>query len=238
MREGVPMTEAEWLACDDPQKMLDYLLQDRVSDRKMRLFGVASCRRVWSFLTTPTSREAVEMSERRADDPSFHKKMVSAGRQVQQSPDSELDRNVTTLMEMLRVRSPFGAARECTRVDAWEAATRVTAFVIQFAWPNEQSSKMSLVSFLCEIIGNPFHPPFPMPPDVLSWNNHTVPRIAQTIYEERKLPEGTLDNSRLAILADALLDAGCEDENLIHHCRSEGPHVRGCWAMDLILGKS
>jgi hypothetical protein len=64
-----------------------------------------------------------------------------------------------------------------------------------------------------------------------------VRRIAEGVYEERRMPEGTLDTARLAILADALLDAGCEDEALIQHCRSEGPHVRGCWAVDLILGK-
>ena len=65
----------------------------------------------------------------------------------------------------------------------------------------------------------------------------TVPRIAQATYEERRMPEGTLDTSRLPILADALLDAGCDDEELIAHCRQPGPHVRRCWAIDLILGK-
>jgi hypothetical protein len=58
-----------------------------------------------------------------------------------------------------------------------------------------------------------------------------VRRIAEGIYEERAF-------DRLPILADALLDAGCDNEELIAHSRSEGPHVRGCWAVDLILGKS
>jgi hypothetical protein len=61
--------------------------------------------------------------------------------------------------------------------------------------------------------------------------------MAEAIYEERKMSEGTLDTARLAILADALLDAGCDSEDLIQHCRQPGPHVRGCWAIDLILGK-
>jgi hypothetical protein len=76
-----------------------------------------------------------------------------------------------------------------------------------------------------------------LPPAVLAWNDGTVIRIAQGIYEGRKLPEGTLDKSRLAILADALLDAGCDDDELLAHCRSEDPHVRGCWAIDLILNR-
>ncbi len=73
-----------------------------------------------------------------------------------------------------------------------------------------------------------------MPPAVLAWSEGTVRRIAEGAYEGRQLPAGTLDTGRLAILADALLDAGCDDEELIAHCRSAGPHVRGCWAIDLI----
>jgi hypothetical protein len=51
------------------------------------------------------------------------------------------------------------------------------------------------------------------------------------------MPEGTLDTTRLAVLADCLLDAGCDDEKLIGHCREPGIHVRGCWAVDAILRK-
>ena len=65
----------------------------------------------------------------------------------------------------------------------------------------------------------------------LSWNAGTVARVAEGIHEMRAF-------GRLPILADALLDAGCDNEELIAHCRSAGPHVRGCWAIDLILGKS
>jgi hypothetical protein len=90
---------------------------------------------------------------------------------------------------------------------------------------------------LRDIFGNRFRPPPPVSPAVLNWNDGTVRRLAEGIYQERRMPEGTLDSARLSILADALLDAGCDDEELIQHCRSAGPHVRGCWAVDLILGK-
>jgi hypothetical protein len=63
-----------------------------------------------------------------------------------------------------------------------------------------------------------------------------IVRLAIAVYEDRALPSGHLNATRLAILADALIDAGCDDE-LLHHCRSAGPHVRGCWAVDLVLGK-
>jgi hypothetical protein len=95
-----------------------------------------------------------------------------------------------------------------------------------------------LTGVVRDLFGNPFRPSRPLPPAVLAWNDGTVPRLAQAVYEDRKMPEGTFDTARLSILADALLDAGCEDEELIRHCRSEGPHVRGCWAVDLVLGKS
>jgi len=62
-------------------------------------------------------------------------------------------------------------------------------------------------------------------------------RQEQAIYPWRQLPSDYLDSQRLAVLADALLDAGCDEEELIGHCRSEGPHVQGCWAVDLLSGK-
>jgi hypothetical protein len=81
---------------------------------------------------------------------------------------------------------------------------------------------------VCDIFGNPFRPSPAVSPAVLRWNDGTVRRLAQAIYDDRQLPVGTLDAGRLAILADALLDAGCEDEELVRHCREPGPHVRGC----------
>jgi hypothetical protein len=94
-------------------------------------------------------------------------------------------------------------------------------------------------ALLCDIFGPaPFRRLRPPSASLVSWNDGTVRRITEAVYEHRQLPFGTLDNARLAILADALLDAGCDDEALMAHCRTAGPHVRGCWGVDLILGKS
>jgi hypothetical protein len=90
--------------------------------------------------------------------------------------------------------------------------------------------------YLRDIFGNPFRP-VAISPAVLAWNDALVVRLAQAAYEERHLPEGTLDNSRLLILADALEEAGCTDTDILVHLRSPGPHVRGCWAVDLCLGR-
>jgi hypothetical protein len=59
----------------------------------------------------------------------------------------------------------------------------------------------------------------------------TVPKLAAAIYEERAF-------DRLPVLADALEDARCADAAILGHCRSGGEHVRGCWVVDLVLGKA
>jgi hypothetical protein len=84
--------------------------------------------------------------------------------------------------------------------------------------------------------GNPFRT-VTIVPSILIWHGGTIRHLARAIYEER-LPAGTFDPFRMSILADALLDAGCDNEYLIQHCRSDTPHVRGCWMLDLLLNKS
>jgi hypothetical protein len=65
-----------------------------------------------------------------------------------------------------------------------------------------------------------------------------VKGLAEAAYEERVMPAGTLDPARLSILADALEDAGCTENELLGHLRGPGPHMRGCFVLDLLLGKS
>jgi hypothetical protein len=88
-----------------------------------------------------------------------------------------------------------------------------------------------------DVFGNPFRPPASVNPAWLAWNTGTVRRLAEAAYEERVLPAGTLDNARLAVLADALQEAGCDDSGLLEHLRGPGPHVPGCFAIDAILGR-
>ena len=83
---------------------------------------------------------------------------------------------------------------------------------------------------------NPFRP-VRLDPAWLAWNGGTVKRLAQAAYEHRILPEGRLDPQRLAVLADALEEAGCSDKGTLRHLRGPGPHVRGCHVVDLLLGR-
>ncbi len=80
-----------------------------------------------------------------------------------------------------------------------------------------------------DIFGNPFRP-VAVDPAWLAWNDGAIRKMAQAIYDERAF-------DRLPLLADALEDAGCADADILAHCRGPGPHVRGCWLVDSLLGK-
>ena len=80
---------------------------------------------------------------------------------------------------------------------------------------------------LSDIFGNPFRPVTFDP----SWRTEAVVVLARGMYESR-------DFAPMPVLADALEDAGCADADILAHCRGDGPHVRGCWVVDLVLGKS
>ena len=88
---------------------------------------------------------------------------------------------------------------------------------------------MGLANLVRDIIGNPFRA-IAVNPTWLTWNDGTVTRIAQTIYDDRAY-------DHFPILADALEDAGCDNADILAHCREPGEHVRGCWVIDLLLGK-
>jgi hypothetical protein len=85
--------------------------------------------------------------------------------------------------------------------------------------------------FRC-VFGNPFRPAAFDP----AWRTPTVLALAEAAYQERLMPSGELDPQRLAVLADALEEAGA-DASLLAHLRSAGPHVRGCFAVDLVTGR-
>ena len=107
----------------------------------------------------------------------------------------------------------------------WEASFELgwDDFVSFPGWVAERKAQASL---LRDISGNPFRP---VTID-RAWRTATAVAIAQAIYDERAF-------DRLPVLADALEDAGCDNADLLGHCRSPGPHVRGCWVVDLLLGK-
>ena len=92
--------------------------------------------------------------------------------------------------------------------------------------PRSPPDKEGRGSRQADIFGNPFRPVTAKP----SWRTSTATALTGQMY-------GSRDFSPMPILADALQDAGCDNADILDHCRGPGPHVRGCWAVDLLLGK-
>jgi hypothetical protein len=126
--------------------------------------------------------------------------------------------------ELIASRSPRAAHEDA-------CAALAAAFVAAGAESGEE------VELLRDIFGTlPFRP-VAVERGWLAWAGGAIPGLARAAYEERTLPAGTLEPSRLAVLADALEDAVCDHADILDHLRGAGPHVRGCWAVDLLLGK-
>ena len=248
------MTESEWLAGNDPQPMLLFL-RGKVSSRKLRLFACTCCRSIWHLLTNNAGRDAINVAEHHADGLASDRERTSVLRRVSkawtshnealpeayQKSDAEGDAGGVLV-------TAIDGARACVAKDAFEAAYEGTICAAHAVGRNAAtvgtSAKAELVGrekqyahqtrLLRDVIGNPFRPTKINP----AWLTPTVTNLAQAAYDERILPSGELDRERLAILSDALEEAGCDDGDILNHLRSPGPHVRGCWAVDLLLGRS
>ena len=224
------MTEAEWLASGDHSVMLAFVHTKGVDGfRKYRLLLVAYCRTFLPvLLVDERTRRVVEAAEAYSDGVVGQAELAQAKRVARKAVAGQfqLDSAVRGVAHGVPKRQAVDFPYFCLR--PWRTGN--------FNRPTP-AQRHRLGQLIRDIFGNPFRPSPPLPPAVLAWNERTIPRLAQAIYEDRRLPAGTLDPARLAMLADALTDAGCTDEELIQHCRSAGPHVRGCWAIDLILGK-
>jgi hypothetical protein len=210
------MTEADWLAGTSPDPMLEYL-STHGSDRKLRLFACACARRHWDLLPDDSCRRAVEVSECFADDGATHAELERSWQAAARLAEASLQR----LSRWDMLAAARAEARDAARGGAWAAAHNVTA---DLATPAERRAECDL---LREIFGNPFQPlaitHHHRPPDVLS--------LATEIYQQRSF-------DRLPALADTMERAGCTVAAVLAHFRTAVGHVRGCWALDLVLERS
>jgi hypothetical protein len=243
------VTEHEWLACAEPRRMLTFL-GGKASGRKLRLFAVACARRVLHLLDE-THRAAADLAEDYADTPrrgGLHAAR-RAGREAARHCWQERQQAAG------RARYCLASARTWASSAVWEAARDNPATAAQAHaaaatavgwWRRAEAEKRRRVSDpllradedpaearaqadLLRDIFNPFRRPR-LKRAWLKWDGGTVVRIAQAAYDGRAF-------DRLPVLADALEEAGCTDDAILGHCRG-GAHVRGCWAVDLLLGKA
>ena len=244
------MTEQEWLACAEPGRMLTFLGQ-KASGRKLRLFAVACSRRVLHLLDE-THRTAADLAEEYAD--TQRRGGLHAARRVCRPAARRLMSEVTRASS--RARHCLAEARNWASSAVWEAARPNPATAAQahraaamaVGWCRRAAKEKrrraadpllragedarearAQADLLRDIFGNPFRRAR-VKRDWLRWDGGTVVRVARAAYDGRAF-------DRLPIVADALEDAGCNDEAILGHCRGPGEHVRGCWALDLLLGK-
>lgn len=248
------MTESEWLANTSILTAMDYLQTLQLTDqRRLRLFGCACCRLVWDFLSIESARSIVVLAEEYADGESILDKLQSATSSSDFVDfDSRLSRATTNGPQLSKLtHNSLQAATSLSKsyLSHWDVygicqavcGNPRTDFFMNSDWnmggndvTPDRRKKVHQTKLLRDIFGNPFQV---MKFDE-NWKTETILAIAKGAYEERFLPSGELDVARMMILADALEEAGCDNEDILSHLRSPGPHVRGCWALDLVLGKT
>ncbi len=221
------MTEAEWLACTNPTPMLEYL-QGKASNRKLRLIAVACCRRVWSLLSDKHSRRALTIAERYADGEISEEKLGFAWGDARRAAQVAHRREEETAEASAMWAVSMVCEADIGRAVAVAGlAVRCEAFPVEQGRLADAQRQQSLL--LRDIVNNPFRQVI-LAPARLDRQDGTIPKLAQAIYNDRAF-------DRLPILADALEEAGCDNADILAHCRGPGPHTRGCWVVDLLLGK-
>jgi hypothetical protein len=214
------MTEAEWLASSDPVGMIRWAGHVAWTERKARLFCVACARRVYHLFPDPAWGTILVGCERFADG------------HTSDEEHAGVDGPLCHSLDILQEARADGASARCHAAEAVVSAAimpcedfTVIDAVTELLGQPERGPICGLVR---DIVGNPFRP-VAVESD---WRTTTVVALARGIYADRAF-------DRLPVLADALEDAGCTNADLLGHCRDPAlTHVRGCWAVDLILGKS
>lgn len=232
------MTEPEWLACTRPDDMIHFL-RGQTSGRKMRLFAAACCREAWGwFAALPDCDKGQEecadrlirVAERHADGEATEQERAAAMETAGKWHRLEATSLVYHLLFGDKdVRDMFAEVVEgATFAAEWCAAGIGDA--AREAGLDSAAGRRLACAVAHDVFGNPFRA-VSIDPAWLGWNDGTVTKLARAIYEEQSFES-------LPILADALEEAGCTDADILTHCRQATEHVRGCWVVDLILGKS
>jgi hypothetical protein len=227
---GGMMTEAEWQSKRATPQGLVLDLQGtsatrtKVGRRKLRLFACGCCRLVWPHIKDSHLINAVEVAERFADGVATAKDLQTA----RNFADSVTLRTYSEDVSSAQADTLVALVIATTETKPHSAAFMVTTYPLPLAgYCGEKKKANALIcDTLRDIFGNPFRA-VPVDP---TWLTSTVVALARQMYESR-------DFSAMPILADALQDAGCENATILDHCRGVGPHCRGCWLVDKLLGK-
>jgi hypothetical protein len=218
------MTEQEWFAKSNREI---YNAIASLTPRRQRLLAAAVCHVLLPWINYPAVQNALDVIEIFADTEKTKAALYRARQAV-----------LTTQNELLHLHlgqqqhDGVGLALSVVLVAASEDVVAgtiddaITALALTAGIPEEESRKMLYITY-CEIVGTSGHSVAFLP----EWRTTTTVQLAQQMYESRNF-------STMPILADALQDADCDNDDVLNHCReSSGVHVRGCWVLDLILSK-
>jgi hypothetical protein len=242
-RARILQTEEEWASCAMPHKIFRLFTKERVGNRKALLLMCACVRRLWDVSYFRRCHRAVEILECQAD--------VAASNPLARDTASDLRKARLEATEVMGGMW-WQASIDYSENDiptAWETATYTSETLVIAAGrlvriaaglsddrpgdEHREPEERAQCDVLRCVFGNPFR-------DVAfdpAWRTATTVDVARGAYHERTMPQGTIDPNRLGVLADALMDAGCSDAEILGHLRNVGPHVRGCWVIDLVLDR-
>jgi hypothetical protein len=223
------------------------LAAGKVSDRKLDLFNGWCCHALRPYLTDPRSRAAARYAEQHIDEgcpatPEREAILEAAKKAVEElikwahAAPTNLEVRRRRVYALTAQIAQQALGHDQPNRGVWANAL-LTAHAFGYAndeppacLPGSEELRDEHLrlqaAIFRDIVGNLLDPVAFDP----RWRTEDTLGLARGIYEERAF-------ARLPLLADALMDAGCDDERLLGHCQSKGPHTRGCWVVDLILGK-
>jgi hypothetical protein len=246
------VNEKEWLEGTDPQKMLKFLRRKPAGRghlsctccrvrcrqqvvfcpayRKLRLFACACCHRILHLLPDPVCQRTLQALENYIEGVADTFSYMASTEKF-----DKVRRDSCPKMTIVDVRA--WNALYCAVHRRWleyfddnyaEDRWWIAMGITQDAWSGSRANENRVQSnMLRDIFGNPFHPTTLDP----AWLTPTVKALAQAIYTDRTF-------EAMPVMGDALEEAGCTNEDVLSHCRGPGLHTRGCWALDLVLGKT
>jgi hypothetical protein len=226
------MTESEWLECNGP--MLEFL-KGKASDRKLRLFACACCRRVWNSLWSGRlGQEAILTAERFADAKATLEELDACRALVQgqlelHPGEPVFDPTYWACSKDIQEDAERSSGYALNTFAIWQTRN-VDDSQAQFDKRREEEASVQAL-LLHDLFGPLLFRSVPLSHEWFTWNDATIPKMAHIIYNDRAF-------DHMPILADALEEAGCTNADILAHCRGPGPHTKGCWVIDFILGNA
>jgi hypothetical protein len=216
------MTEQEWFAASNREIYRAIAL---LTPRRQRLLAAAVCRVLLPWINYPSVQKALDVIETFAETGRTRAALRQTRRAIQATQNELLLSHLGPQHDGVGLALSFVQVAASEDANAGTVDDAITALALTAGIPEEASRKMLYTTY-CEIVGTSGHSLAFLP----EWRTTTTVQLARHMYESRNF-------SAMPILADALQDAECDNEEILRHCREPGSHVRGCFLIDLVLKK-